>query len=239
MGIIPKNRRPKVGAVIKSITITITITTTTTRSCGPWPPNLIMIEKIKPYYNACLRPLAKACVRWGIHPNAVTLAGVALYAIGGSFIYMGFWKLAVLVGTIGGFMDGLDGLVAREYKKESPFGAIFDSFCDRLTEIAIYLGVLAYYLNHPAPYHLEIYAAFLVITGSMLVSYIKARANAEGIACSGGFAQRSERLIAIGILLLSGPGVMVWGLAGLAACSYFTAFWRLYRIYVNLIRSRK
>ncbi len=190
-----------------------------------------MIEEIKPFYNAALKPFARLLARMGIHPNVVTLFGVFLFFIGAWLTAIGIWKSAVLLGVIAGFFDGLDGIVARETGKKSSFGALLDSVCDRLTEVVWLGGYLVYFFHHPPLDTVTIYGLFLAITGSLLVSYVKARAEGVGIACDGGLLQRTERLIILGVFQLLGPQLMLWGLCIVAVFAYLTVFQRLYIVW--------
>ncbi len=192
-----------------------------------------MIEGIKPLYNAALKPFARFLARMGIHPNAVTLFGVFLFCIGAWLTAVGIWKIAVLLGIIASFFDGLDGTVARETGKKSSFGALLDSVCDRLTEVVWIGSYLVYYFRLPPFDTVSVYCAFLAVTGSILVSYVKARAEGVGIACTGGLMQRPERLIILGVFQLLGPGLMPWGLGIVAGFAYLTVFQRIYLVWRN------
>lgn len=190
-----------------------------------------MIERIKPFYTAALRPFVRLMGRMGIHPNILTFTGVVLFGIGGWLTIIGYWKIALLVGFIGACMDGLDGELARETGQKSVFGAILDSICDRFTEI-IWLGSLvAYYIINPVSSGACIFLAFAAITGSLMVSYVKARAEGAGIECNKGILQRTERLIILTIFQLAGPEVMPWGLGVVAVLAYITVFQRIFIVW--------
>ncbi len=196
-----------------------------------------MIEGLKPFYSAILRPFVRLFQHLGIHPNVLTINGVLLFAVGGWFIIIGKWKLSLLIGTFGAIMDGFDGLLAKETGKISVFGAILDSVCDRFTEI-IWLGsFIVYYVKYPLFDGLCIYLSFLAITGSIMVSYIKARAEGAGIECKGGVLQRSERLIILAIFQFLGPQILPWGLGIVAFLSYFTVFQRFFIVWRNYKRN--
>lgn len=186
-----------------------------------------MIEGLKPGYNAFLLPVARLLVRAGIHPNVLTAFGVVLYGIAGAYAAVGRWWLSVVWAIVGGFLDGLDGLVAREGGQRSRFGAVLDSSCDRLTEILWFGGLLVYFLRMPHPSTLGVLLVVSALTGGIMVSYVKARAEGMGFECRRGFLQRPERLLLFGGCLVSGPRVMPWGLALLALAAYITATQRL------------
>jgi CDP-diacylglycerol--glycerol-3-phosphate 3-phosphatidyltransferase len=186
-----------------------------------------MIEGLKPGYNAFLLPLARLLVRMRIHPNTLTVGGVVIYGIAGAYAAFGRWWVSVLWAIIGGFLDGLDGLVAREGRQGSLFGAVLDSSCDRVTEIVWFTGLLVYFLRQPQPNLRGAVALVAALSGGIMVSYVKARAEGVGLECRRGLLQRPERLLLFGGCLVSGPHVMVWALGALALLSYFTVLQRL------------
>jgi phosphatidylglycerophosphate synthase len=186
-----------------------------------------MIEGLKPFYNSVLRPVANIFAGAGVTPNAITIAGVAVSAAAAYFCAVGQWPLAALLVFCGSCMDGLDGLVARQTGKQTRFGAVLDSAGDRVTEAAWFFGILLYYIGHPLYCGAGILCAFLACTGSQMVSYVRARCEGEGIPCKGGILQRPERIVVIIACLLSGPAIMVWGLAIIAVLGFVTAIQRL------------
>jgi CDP-diacylglycerol--glycerol-3-phosphate 3-phosphatidyltransferase len=94
----------------------------------------------------------------------------------------------------------LDGQVARLGNMKSVFGALFDSVLDRYSELIMFLGI-CYYLvaNH---YFLSSIFAFIALIGSMMVSYVRARAEGLGVEIKGGLMQRPERVVTIGVFAL-------------------------------------
>ena len=183
-----------------------------------------MLEGLKPAYNRLLSPTARLLIRLGLRPNHLTLTGLIMFCIAGWFASRGHWIFAVVSMVIGSGCDGLDGLLARLTNKRTAFGAVLDSVCDRLTEIVLFFGLLCFYLTRsPVPLHDKgILFCYTAITLSLMVSYVKARCEGMGVACSGGLLQRPERLIVLGLGLLCGPAVMVWLLAGLSALAGIT-----------------
>jgi CDP-diacylglycerol---glycerol-3-phosphate 3-phosphatidyltransferase len=123
--------------------------------------------------------------------------------------------------------DGWDGLLAREANLKSTFGAILDSCCDRITEIALLMGVLYYYVHHPFHSHWAVYLTFAALSGSLMVSYVKARCEGAGLQCKGGLFQRPERIVILCFGLLTGPQIMFWVLLLLSVLTWITVFERL------------
>jgi phosphatidylglycerophosphate synthase len=186
-----------------------------------------MVEVLKPFYNAVLMPAAKIFAKANIHPNIITLTGLCISGVAGWFAATGKWGLTGVFIVLGSCMDGLDGLVARRYDKKSAFGAIFDSTADRLTEIFWLMGICIFFVNHPVWGNIALYLTFTAITGSLMVSYVRARCEGANIPCSSGILQRPERIIVIGLGFLGGPKIMVWGLAILSVLAYATVIQRI------------
>ncbi len=186
-----------------------------------------MIENLKPFYNRILRPFAHLFLRIGLHPNHVTVAGLIMFITAGYLGACGSWHKALVLVIIGALMDGLDGLLARESGKNTTFGAILDSSCDRLTEMALLGGVMVFYLQHDHYNSLGVPLCFSALCSSVMVSYIKARCEGSGIACSRGLLQRPERIILLCAGLLMGSSVMLWILGGVTVLGAVTAVQRL------------
>ncbi len=158
-----------------------------------------------------LQPLVNVMVKAGISPNALTTAGLILnitatvvFIIGAEFgsrgdlSYVGWGGLIIL---IGGLFDMLDGQVARASKKASRFGALYDSVIDRYSELIMFLGICYYLVAHS--YLISSIISFLAMIGSIMVSYVRARAESLGIACTVGLMQRPERIVLVGTSALA------------------------------------
>lgn len=174
-----------------------------------------------------LMPIARAVGRMGIHPNTVTVLGMLLQVgvavlFGLGHIILGGWLLLAVAPV-----DALDGALARALGKESRFGAFLDSTLDRVSDAALILGFVAYYMGQEA--HLEVALLLVSLVAAMLVSYIRARAEAAGFPCKVGLLTRLERILLIAVLSAIGlPVVMIWLLSLL---SVFTVFQRLFYVY--------
>jgi CDP-diacylglycerol--glycerol-3-phosphate 3-phosphatidyltransferase len=201
-----------------------------------------MIEGLKPRFNALLRPLVAPFAAIGVHPNHLTIAGVLFFAGGAVFAQKGSWKTALWFIAIGGILDGLDGVLARETGKKTVFGAILDSCCDRLTEIFLLFGVLGYFLSAPvisfskASLSLHerawgVVFCYAAITMSLMISYVKARCEAEGIVCNHGILQRPERIILFCTGIFFGPRTMLWILGAISILGGITVIQRFYEAY--------
>ncbi len=184
-----------------------------------------MVESLKPFYTALLAPVARLAIKSKIHPNIITLAGVCVSLLAAWHAAQGKWFFAALYIGIGSCMDGLDGAVARQTKNSS-WGAVFDSTSDRITEIAWLSGLLFFYINASGG-RLGAYMTFAAMSGSLMVSYVRARCEGVGVPCSSGMAQRPERILILVACLLAGKIVMVWGLVLLSVLTYATVVQRL------------
>jgi len=121
-------------------------------------------------------------------------------------------------------LDGLDGALARRLNQTSRAGAFLDSNFDRLSEIAVYLGLVWHYQAEGFP--AGVILTYLTITGSLMVSYTRARAEALGAECQVGIMTRMERFVVLLIGLFS--GYMTAALAALAAFTYVTVLQRIW-----------
>jgi CDP-diacylglycerol--glycerol-3-phosphate 3-phosphatidyltransferase len=137
-----------------------------------------------------LAALSDVLVRLKVSPNLITcLALVAGLAAGVLFAFS-HPRWAVLLIVVCGALDIVDGKVAVKARRQSLYGAIFDSTLDRYSEFFIYFG-LAYYFRGRWP----MWIPYFTFLGSTMVSYTRARAEGLGIECRVGFMQRAERMI--------------------------------------------
>ena len=181
-----------------------------------------------------IAPLVKTLIKMRVSANLISTIGglgsviAALYFFPkGEFLIGVFWVAAFVL------FDLFDGAVARASKKGvSKWGALLDSTLDRLSDAAIFVGALLYFIDKSD----RLVPVFLVATcASFMVSYIKARSESLGIECNGGLAERSERLIiALVAFGLHGLGVdyaMAIGIWVLAVISIFTMAQRMMIVY--------
>ena len=154
-------------------------------------------DSLKPY----LQSIGRAFASTGISPNVWTVVGLVL-AFGASLIYGINFEYSLILGGIillvSGFFDIVDGQVARYTNKISKTGGFLDSVFDKIAEVAIFFGILIGGYTEP-------YLVFLAITLSLLVSYIRAKADAAQIKLQGiGIGERAERLLVIAIIGIIG-----------------------------------
>ena len=151
-----------------------------------------------------INPIVRGMIKIGITPNFITTTGLILNIVAaGIFIYAGLVTDSEedlsLVGWTGGLIlfaglfDMMDGRVARLGNMSSTFGALYDSVLDRYSELMTFFGI-CYYLS-VKDYFIYAIIAFVALIGSLMVSYVRARAEGLGIECKVGFMQRPERVV--------------------------------------------
>jgi CDP-diacylglycerol--glycerol-3-phosphate 3-phosphatidyltransferase len=159
----------------------------------------------------------------GIKPNWITLFGLLGTVIGSYFVSQGKLVLGGAIILAMGPIDALDGAVARAGEEVTKFGAFIDSVSDRYIEIIIYVGILWFFITQNNI--LGIVLTFLASSGSVLVSYTRARAQSLGMETKVGILTRFERMIVIGpSLIISQPLI---GVALVAFLANLTAFQRI------------
>ena len=187
-----------------------------------------MVSQLKNLANAVLRPLARLLIRVGFRPDWLTLLGLLLNLVATVAFATGCFRWASLFVFMGGACDVLDGQVAREGRSETKFGALLDSTTDRYSEIFIYFGLGVYLVGVKA--WLVCAVLFFALAGSLMVSYVRARAEGLGEDCKVGFMQRPERLVLLCTGSLFGYEGLVFVLVTLAVTTNYTVFERLAHI---------
>lgn len=183
------------------------------------------IRKAAAYY--LIQPVVRPLAKTGVTPNTITWLGFFLTVGGGGLIVTGHLFAAGWVVLVAGLFDTLDGALARHTKQVTRFGAILDSTLDRLAEAVLLLSILFLYAREGSI--LGILLVGITLLGSLMVSYIKARAESLDIECQVGLFTRPERVIvlALGLLLSQIDNVLIIALAIIAVFSFFTAGQRL------------
>ena len=185
--------------------------------------DLMLSASLKPAVTRAINPIARAGLRIGLTPNAVTLIGAIGLISSALFLYPnGHLFGGTIAISIFALSDLFDGAMARiSQTGASSWGGFLDSTIDRLTDSAILIGVVLYLISEDDSLTAVVLGA--LVLGS-LVPYIRAKAESMQIECSGGIAERTERLIialtAIGFEGLGVPyalAVGMWLLLGLAA----------------------
>lgn len=173
-----------------------------------------------------INPLVRGMIRIGITPNFITTtglllnisaAGIFLYGVineAGNLTYAG-WAGAVIL--FAGLFDMMDGRVARVGNMASTFGALYDSVLDRYSELVTLFGIFFYLILQGYLWGSVI--TFIALIGSLMVSYVRARAEGLGLECKVGLMQRPERVV------LTAIGAICCGL--FADCQIFDPMYLL------------
>jgi CDP-diacylglycerol--glycerol-3-phosphate 3-phosphatidyltransferase len=172
-------------------------------------------------------PAVRLLARTPLTPDAVTWLGFVITLGAVALIVTGNFLAAGIVVIVAGAFDMLDGALARLTGRVTKFGAILDSTLDRLSEAALLLGLLWVFADSGLTG--MVLLAGLALPGSLLVSYVRARAEGLGIECKAGWFTRPERVavLALGLLLSRFDYALAAALALVTVLSYFTVVQRL------------
>lgn len=203
----------------------------------------LLIPKWLIYYLLwVIAPVERALIRARVSPNALSSFGLALSLAAGVALARGWFDVGGWLYLFVGIVDLFDGRVARATGRSSRGGAFYDSVADRYSECAIFVGLAAYYRDS------WIVAAVLAaLIGSLMVSYVRSRAEAFGAAAlaARGAMQRPERIFLLGVSLAASPFVVahteppghprfyvaVSAILALAVASHFTALSRTIAVF--------
>jgi CDP-diacylglycerol--glycerol-3-phosphate 3-phosphatidyltransferase len=158
-------------------------------------------------------------VRWlalsKIHPNVLTFLGLLINIWAAWLFARGSFTWAGVVVIGAGLFDMVDGRVARETNQVTRFGGFFDSVIDRYSDLALYFGLLVYYASINRFFYIVLTA--IVMTGSVMISYTRARAENAIPKCKVGFLERPERVVLIILgALLDRMAAVLWVIAVLS-----------------------
>ncbi|KXA95478.1 hypothetical protein AKJ39_03095 [candidate division MSBL1 archaeon SCGC-AAA259J03] len=191
-----------------------------------------MLSRVRDSVRTWIKKIAKPFARAGLSPNHITVIALLVGILGGLLFY---WQKAWLAGVVillGGFFDVIDGAVARLTGRVTRFGGVLDSVFDRITDAVLYIGVLAGGLGSLLGEPEWILPVFALL-GSMLVSYVRARAESAGSGkLDVGIAERAERLLilAIGAFL----NLVPFALLIIVVLTFFTVIQRVWEARLRL-----
>jgi CDP-diacylglycerol---glycerol-3-phosphate 3-phosphatidyltransferase len=150
-----------------------------------------------------------------IHPNVLTFLGLVINIIAAFLFARGSFRWAGVVVICAGLFDMVDGRVARATDRVTRFGGFFDSVLDRYSDLALFMGLLVYYASINRFFYIVLTA--IVMTGSVMVSYVRARAECTIPKCKVGFLERPERVVLIIIgALFNRMAPVLWVIAVLS-----------------------
>jgi CDP-diacylglycerol--glycerol-3-phosphate 3-phosphatidyltransferase len=198
---------------------------------------IFLPEGLKDWFLNLITPITEFFIKREVNPNFFTTVGLILSAVAAYILGLGHlhWGGAMIL--IAGLFDILDGRVARATNRVTKFGALYDSTLDRYGEVLIFFG-LAYYFSRSEIMlwgfdwsTLVILSVSMALGGSVMTSYVRARAEGLGLECSVGIMQRSDRLVYLGFGALFIKFTLVLALILIAIMANITAIQRLYHVW--------
>lgn len=170
--------------------------------------------------------LSKVFGEWG-NPNSFTLMGFFATLIASLFILKEFWLAAGLMIILSGLFDLFDGVVARKLGKVTALGGFLDSVLDRYSDLFLLLALLIHYLKKGSPG--SVILTSIVSIGTVLIPYVRAKAESIQIPCDIGLMERAERIILLSAgVLFNWMEPILWILAIL---THFTVLQRIYYVW--------
>jgi len=191
--------------------------------------------KFKEGYLRIILPLTDFIKSLNINPNTLTTLGIILTGVGAIFFALSYLRLGGLFIVLGAVCDTMDGRIARDGDKKTKFGALYDSVMDRYSEFIMFFGIAVHFVRNDS-YWTSV-AIFAAVGGSVMVSYVRARAEGLGFECNVGMMQRPERIayISVGSLIGDLPIVnelfLILAIWVIAILSNVTAIQRLIHVY--------
>lgn len=183
-------------------------------------------EYLRMLFKGKLDPIAGFFNNLGLMPNTMTILGLVGNIIGAVFISFGQLTVGGIIVLLMGPVDALDGTMARLRGEAGEFGAFVDSVTDRYSELIILAALLYYFVQQDND--LGILLTFFAAAGSVLVSYVRARAQSLGVDSKVGILTRVERYLVVAPMLIF--NLPVYGLWILAVFANITALQRIYDV---------
>lgn len=181
--------------------------------------------------------LVAGLARFHVNPNLLTFIGLLINIFAAVLFAKGLFFWAGLVILFAGIFDMIDGEVARLTKKVTRFGAFFDSVIDRYSDLLLLLGLIIWYAKLDRIFYVGLTS--LVLIGSVMTSYTRARAESLIPACKVGFLERPERIVLLVIgCLTNRMAAVLWVMAVLANWTVSQRIWYTWREANRLETSR-
>ncbi|MGA9398118.1 MAG: CDP-alcohol phosphatidyltransferase family protein [Anaerolineaceae bacterium] len=192
-------------------------------------------EWFRATFKGFLDTLADFFNRIGVQPNTMTIMGL-VGTIAGS-VLLGFRQLTIggFIILISGIFDALDGSMARLRNEPTRFGAFVDSVSDRYSDLSIFAGLMAYFIQKQD--WLACGVLYAAAVGTVMVSYVRARAESLSYTAKVGILSRVERyLVIVPGLVFNIPLVSVWIIAIFANFTAFQRIWHVRKQALGLIQ---
>lgn len=180
-----------------------------------------MLSSIKIRFSKILYPVTDFIAKVGVKPNHLTILGLIFGFLCAYTIYLGQFIVSAFLLLLSGLMDVLDGALARNKGMISDFGGFLDSVLDRYVDIAIFFAL---------GFHIDWFLAVFAMSGALMVSYARARAEKIVERCDVGIAERGERLILVFMGLIY-PPILNWIILLVGILAHITAIHRVLHTY--------
>jgi len=184
---------------------------------------------LKNWYLNLMKPVIDFFIALELNPNFFTTIGFILSIISAYFFAVGYLRIAGALVLLAGTFDIIDGRVARATNRVTKFGALYDSTLDRYSEVIIFFGLAYYFVSQDML--ITSVAVFVALGGSIMVSYVRARAEGLGFECNVGIMQRPERIVYLGLSSLAHKYLLILAILMIAILANYTAMQRLYYVW--------
>ncbi len=178
-----------------------------------------------------MQPIIDVFIKAEVNPNTFTTIGFIVSLFSAYFFAVGSIRAGGALLLIAGIFDIMDGRVARATGQVTKFGALYDSTLDRYSEVIVFFGIIYYFVG--ADHMVASVMAAIALGGSIMVSYVRARAEGLGFSCKVGIMQRPERVVTLGITALIHLYVFIAGVIFVAIFANITAIQRIYYIWAQ------
>jgi CDP-diacylglycerol--glycerol-3-phosphate 3-phosphatidyltransferase len=196
----------------------------------------ILPDGLRNWYLNLITPVVNFFIARAVNPNLFTTLGFIVSLISAGLFVLGYSRWGGALILLSGTLDIMDGKVARATNRVTKFGALYDSTLDRYAEVVVFFGLAYFFDRHPSDFFktldsswrmVAVIAVSVALGGSMMVSYVRARAEGLGLQCKVGIMQRPERIVLLGLGAIIHEIALMIAVGLIAVLSNFTAFQRL------------
>ena len=178
-----------------------------------------------------MEPIIDIFIKAEVNPNTFTTIGFIVSLFAAYFFAVGSIRAGGALLLLAGIFDVMDGRVARATGQVTKFGALYDSTLDRYSEVIVFFGIIYYFVD--AGHMLASVMAAIALGGSIMVSYVRARAEGLGFSCKVGIMQRPERIVTLGVTAILHLYVFIAGVVFVAIFANITAIQRIYYVWAQ------
>ncbi len=192
---------------------------------------VILPNWLKDRFVKIIQPIIDIFIKAQVNPNTFTTIGFIVSLFAAYFFGAGSLRAGGALLLFAGIFDIFDGRIARATGQVTKFGALYDSTLDRYSEVIVFFGIAYYFIA--SDHMLASVAAFIALGGSIMVSYVRARAEGLGLSCKVGIMQRPERVVTLGVTALIHEYVFIAGVVFIAIFANITAIQRIYYVWAQ------